>query len=100
MLDTAASWNILNGEIEDGKSVDEAMWDESNLVECPSFKIDGTDFGKIAFHRIPIKIPIHIEAILGIEFFQKHLVFLDFANGCAYISNDQDRSRGTYVPLR
>lgn len=84
MLDTGATWNILNAE--DGKSIDQAMLEHDNILDCTPLKIDGNDFGPMAFHYVPIKIPIWIEAILGMEFFKEHLVFLDFFENCAYIS--------------
>lgn len=89
MLDTGATWNILNAEIEEGKSIDQAVWESDNILDYTFFKIDGNDFGPIAFHRMPIKIPIRIEAILGMEFFQDNLVFLDFAGKCAYFCKNQ-----------
>lgn len=88
MLDTGATWNILNTEVEEGKSIDQAAWESDNIVDYVSFRINANDFGPIAFHRIPIKIPIRIEAILGMEFFKEHLVFLDFAENYAYFSRD------------
>ncbi len=86
MLDTGATWNILNTELREGVSLDQAMWDRSNILNYPSLKIEGNDFGQIAFHRIPINLPIDIDAILGMEFFQDQLVFLDFKNRCGYFS--------------
>ena len=88
MLDTGATWNILNTEIEEGKSIEQVAWEPENILEYSSFKIDHMDFGAIAFHLFPIKIPIHIEAILGMEFFEKHLVFLDFAEKYVYFAKD------------
>lgn len=84
MLDTGATWNILNTEVEEGKSIEQVVHESSNILEYLSFKIGTQDFGPIAFHCIPIKIPIHIEAILGMEFLEDHLVFLDFADNHAY----------------
>lgn len=88
MLDTGATWNFLNTEIEEGRIFDQVVWDPENVLDYTHFKIDGKDFGPIAFHRIPIKIPVHIEAILGMEFFQDTLVFLDFSNKTAYFAKD------------
>ncbi len=84
MLDTGATWNILNSEIAEGQSIDQAMWDAANIIKYSSFRIDGKDFGPLTFHRIPIRAPIQIEAILGMEFFEENLVFLDFSEKTAY----------------
>lgn len=83
MLDTGATWNALN------EDVDKAIWTPENRVEYPFFQIEGIDFGPITFCRVAIGIPIRVEAILGMEFFQKHLVFLDFANKWVYFSKAQ-----------
>lgn len=84
VLDTGATWNILHSELKDETSMDQAMWDPDYTLQCPSFKIEGNDFGPISFHCIPINIPIPVEAILGMEFFQENLVFLDFSGKSAY----------------
>lgn len=83
MLDTGATWNILNCDTEE-KSIDEAIWEQDNILEYHNFNISGKNFGPVDFHRMPIKIPIHIVAILGMEFFQHNLVFLDFNRKSAY----------------
>ena len=84
MLDTGATWNLLNTDLEEGKSIEQVILEPNNILKHAFFKIDGKDFSAVAFHRIPIKIPIHIEAILGMEFFRDHLVFLDFAEKVVY----------------
>jgi hypothetical protein len=82
MLDTGTTWNVLNDEtIEE---IDKAIGTPENEVEYSAFLIEGTDFGSIVFRRIPIQIPIKIEAILGMEFIQKHLIFLDCENRSIY----------------
>ena len=62
VLDTGATWNILNREIEEGKSLDQIVQDPNYITNYTSFSIDKNEFGPIDFLRIPIKIPIHIEA--------------------------------------
>lgn len=84
VLDTGATWNILHEEFEEGVSIDAAIWEPENIVEYPSFSIENNDLGSLTFHKMPLKIPIPIEAILGMEFFRKHIVFLDFKGKSAY----------------
>lgn len=84
VLDTGSTWNVFNSELEQGKTLEETLWEPSNILEYPSFTIGKKEFGPMAFHRIPIKIPIRIEAILGMEFFENHLIFLDFAENFVY----------------
>jgi len=88
VLDTCATWNIINEEIEEGKFLDVAIWEPENIIKYPFFKIEGEDFGPISFHRMPIRMPIHIEAILGVEFFKNYLVILDFSEKFVYFSKD------------
>ena len=78
-LDTGATFNAINREV----SIESFDLDE--IEEFDLFKIGGRDFGPIAFHPIAIRLPIHVEAMLGMEFLSEHVVFLDFRNSCAYI---------------
>lgn len=84
MLDTGATQNMFNSKFAENQSLDEAMWDDTNLFQYSSLRIGDNEFGPIVFRRIPIKIPIRIEAVLGIEFFEDNLVFLDFSGKTAY----------------
>lgn len=82
VLDTGSTWNLINQEIKEGLEIE----DEDNTYEFADFKFDQHSVGPIIFHRIPISLPIHIEAMLGMEFFQSHIVFLDFPRHKAYIA--------------
>jgi hypothetical protein len=86
ILDTGTTWNILNADLADEKSINTAIWEPENMLEYSSFHIEGMDFGPTSFHRMPIRMPIQIEAILGMEFFKNYLVFLDFAGKAVYFS--------------
>ncbi|MBU6382775.1 MAG: hypothetical protein KGR16_00450 [Verrucomicrobia bacterium] len=85
VLDTGSTWNIINAEIDKEVPLEIAVWEEQNSLELPFLKLGGRDQGPLPFHRMPIRLPIHVEAVLGMEFFKKHVVFLDFKNGCAYV---------------
>jgi hypothetical protein len=50
------------------------------------FNIAKKEFGLITFYPIPIQFPIQVDALLGMEFFNKNLVFLDFKNNMAYFA--------------
>lgn len=86
VLDTGSTWNILNAEIQEGRTVEELMWDPSNVLKHNSFLIGEKEFGSPEFHCIPIKIPISIDAILGMEFFDDHLILIDFPDKQLYVS--------------
>lgn len=87
VLDTGSTWNIINSEIDDGKSINQALLDPTNITKHSIFKIGKCNFGPVSFRHIPIKTPFKIEAILGVEFFENHVVILDFANGFVYFTD-------------
>jgi len=87
VLDTGCTCNLLNTKNDQGKSMGELVWNSENYYETPLFQINGMEFGATTFRRIPIQIPIHIEAILGMDFLSENIVFLDFSNNLAYFSH-------------
>jgi len=86
VLDTGSTWNLLNAKTD--KPIEQAIWDSDNFLEQPSFRINGHDFGAITFRRVPIQAPVPVEAILGMDFFEEHLVFLDFTGGYVYFAKN------------
>lgn len=95
MLDTGATWNVLNRAIQPDQSLDKAVWEPENILEFSNFKIDGEDFGPLNFHCMPIQLPFLVDAILGMEFFEDNLVYLDFVRGFAYFAKDQSVTTNT-----
>ena len=87
-LDTGASLNVLNKETTE--SIQTAIWEASNKISVSPFLIENQDFGPISFHQIPIQIPIPIQAILGMDFFRTHVIFIDFSKNLAYFSQAQE----------
>ena len=88
-LDTGATWNILHAEALENQSPDHMALDPDSITKISTFQIGGENFGPIAFRTFPVKIPVPIEAILGMEFFLKNKVFIDFANQQIYISKNE-----------
>lgn len=103
ILDTGSTDNILNKDLEKGcndhqipnshsgglaflnpENKDLLIYDPEDIQELSSFKIGGKEFGPITFRRI--KSPLQIDAILGMEFFDSHLIFIDFANEKIYFA--------------
>jgi hypothetical protein len=78
MLDTGSTYNLLNVSSE--QTIDQAIWDLENVIVYPWIKIGSQDLGSLEFHSVPISLPVPIEAILGMDFFSAHVVFLDFVN--------------------
>lgn len=58
------------------------VFDVNDRYEASSFKLGQKDFGPIYFRRI--KTPGQIDAILGMNFVDSSLIFIDFANRKIY----------------
>jgi hypothetical protein len=84
VVDTASTWNILNRNADEESSIENLMWNPDNIIEYSSFRINQKNFSPLVFHRLPIRIPIRIDAILGMDFFDNHLIFLDFKKKYIY----------------
>ncbi len=101
MLDTGATWNLLNKDLENGcnehmiftgKEIDPSVlnpenkdlliFDPEDTQEIVSFKIGGKEFGPLTFDRI--KSPIAVDAVIGMEFIDYALIFIDFSNRKIY----------------
>ena len=98
VLDTGCTFNMLNKDLENGSSEhmifnldnidkfevlnpdnsDLSVFDLKNFYEIPVFKIGKKDFGKTTFAKI--KMPLEIDAFVGMEFLRSKLVFIDFPN--------------------
>jgi hypothetical protein len=94
MLDTGSTFNFLNKDLrndhqDNQENKDLLVYDHEDTQKLSSFKIGGKEFGPITFHRI--KCPLDIDVILGMEFFNSHLVFIDFENEKVYFSLSRDK---------
>ena len=81
LLDTGSTWNLLNTNLE---NEDLFVYNHEDIQEFSSFKIEGNEFGPMTFRRI--KSPVKFDAILGMEFFDSHIVFIDFENKKVHIA--------------
>lgn len=75
VLDTGATLNILKLE----------GFDEQT-VTLKSAKIGNVELEPLSFCAFPIRLSPEIDAILGMDFFLKHTVFIDFKRQTVYIS--------------
>jgi hypothetical protein len=102
VLDSGSTWNMLNKDLNDSynshmiftpENVDQysilnpenknlLTFDSKNVHDVSVFKIGGKEFGPITFNRI--KSPMAIDAIIGMEFFEDTLIFIDFSNRRIY----------------
>jgi hypothetical protein len=88
-LDTGCTWNIINTMSERTKSFQKERKSDNPSDESKKddlCEIISDNLNTIAFHPWPIKLPILIDAALGMEFFKKYLVFLDFSESYVYFS--------------
>lgn len=87
LLDTGSTWNLINQKVPlDQESIEDPIWNPKNHLEFPEFSFGGKKFGAVRFRPLPIELPFHIDAVLGMEFLEEHLVFLDFKNKQIYIA--------------
>jgi hypothetical protein len=86
ILDTGCTLNFLNSNKVKGKTISKMLRKDKNYKTFSSFKINETKFGPIEFCKIPIKLPYHLDAILGMDFLTDHVVFIDFNNRQIYFS--------------
>lgn len=85
VLDTGATFSLLNVAPKNGSPV----YEFNEFSETSKFELGEQNFGPVSFFHIPIELPIHVEAILGMDFFKSNVIFLDFTNNMAYIAPSQ-----------
>jgi len=86
LLDTGATCNLINTELEGSSSAGEAEIDLTADAVYNSFTVNRVVFDPLILHPLPIRLPFHIDIILGMEFFREHIVFIDFAENSVYIA--------------
>lgn len=86
VFDTACTLNLLHTDSLDGVSLHDCLWNPEGNFEFAQFQIGDQKFGSLSFQRIYIDAPFPIYAVLGMEFFQNHIVYLDFPNHAVYIA--------------
>jgi hypothetical protein len=85
MLDTGCTWNILHTPNPENLSFPELLQDPSHEIVMDELFLADKKLNPQKFYRLPLQFPIPVEAILGVEFFKTHKVFIDFSNQQAYI---------------
>lgn len=106
MLDTGSTWNLLNKNLESlnpdhrlinldhlsGRPAEFNPCNEDLLSikeeetwDAQTFQISGKEFGPVNF--VKMKSPVGLDAVIGMEFIDNHLVFIDFRNRKIYFSN-------------
>lgn len=113
VLDSGSTWNLLNRDPDDScnshiiftqDNIDQhailnsenkslLVFDPKDVLDVSVFNIGDKEFGPITFNRI--KSPIAVDAILGMEFFEDTLIFVDFSNRKIYFfeyPNKEDTS--------
>src|SRR5579862_1830506 len=81
--DNDDQYHILNPE---NKNL--MHFDVINTCEASSFKIDGNEFGPIHFNKI--QSPLDIDAIIGMDFIDEHLIFIDFIDKKIYFLRKEE----------
>jgi hypothetical protein len=103
ILDTGCTGNMLNKDVKEGSddhrfftygdldeqhaisnpdNTDQLVFDFDDIHKMSSFKIGKRDFGEITFQNI--RMPFDVDAIIGTEFLDDRLVFVDFVHRKLY----------------
>ncbi|MGH2612830.1 MAG: hypothetical protein ACRDFB_07250 [Rhabdochlamydiaceae bacterium] len=90
ILDTGCTFDIINSANQKNKPLEEMILKKKKFS---SFQIGNQNFGPLALRKLPLKLPFHIDVILGMEFLSKHAVLIDFVNSKIYFN------KATYAPL-
>lgn len=90
LLDTGSSWNLLNMQNDQSKTIEQYAWGKDHCISIREVEIGGQNVGPLQFHQIPIRLPIEIDAILGMEFFNEYFAFLDFDENYAYFGKKSE----------
>lgn len=91
MLDTGATFNIINRDIPEGLVIQEWLKRKVESREnYSSFEVQGKPLKAQGFCKLPLNFPCHIEAVLGMEFLQHHAIFIDFKNKELYIAPNSE----------
>jgi hypothetical protein len=83
ILDTGSTLNHINVPNPDNKPISEFIKTKQSF---DSAQVGTMDFGPIVFSQLPINFPVHIDAIIGLDFIANHLIFIDFVNQEIYFS--------------
>jgi hypothetical protein len=117
VLDSGSTWNMLNKDLNDlynshiiftPNNVDQYLtlnpenkslliFDPKNVQDVSVFNIGGKAFGPMTFNRI--KSPLAIDAILGMEFFEDTLIFIDFSNRKIYFFEYPEKENASVSEL-
>jgi hypothetical protein len=86
ILDTGATYNVLNTSLKEDQNLNDAYTHPEDEFETPFLLVNGTNLGPAKFLCLPFNLPIHIDGLLGVDFFMKNWVYLDFKKKEAYIA--------------
>lgn len=105
MLDTGSTWNLLNKDIQNQnqdhrlidldhikekspafnpKNKDLLAFNSEDCWDTKIFQINESEFGPVNF--VKMKSPLGLDAIIGMEFIDNHLIFIDFRNEKIYFA--------------
>lgn len=113
LLDTGSTLSMLNKDLEsfcndhmifNSKNIDQypilnpenknlLVFDSKDTQQLSIFNIGGKEFGPMVFNRI--QSPMAIDAIIGMEFFESTLIFIDFWNETIYFYEYPDEETKT-----
>jgi len=88
LLDTGCTLNHIRSSIVQEQVCEKGVFGTPRYFSA-KFLMGGQDFGKIGFHHFDFDPQMREDIILGMEFMDEHIVYLDFYNKIAYISKTE-----------
>lgn len=83
-VDTGSTWTIRKAQLQT-KTVN-IMDRGYPLLKTETFRMNGHEFGPMDLHLIPIPDEMEgVDGVLGMDFIEKHVIYLDFTNQILYI---------------
>lgn len=85
-IDTGSTWTVLHEHLHPKNIKKDIRYHGLPVLISSKFSMHDTDFGKqeLLFLNMSDKVIVH-DGILGMDFFKKHVVYIDFPNKTMYI---------------
>jgi hypothetical protein len=90
-LDSGSTRNLIHEPLTEGLSIEERIKDSASHTHYTAAHIGAYEIGPIDFIPMPLLFPHPYQAMLGMEFIHKHVIFIDFSKKLIYFSKPQTR---------
>jgi hypothetical protein len=92
VLDSGATRNLFHSPLTETQSLEERLKDASSYIQYTTSHIGAYNVGPITFIPVPLLLPHQYQAMLGMEFIHKHIIFINFAEKMIYFSKPSGKN--------